>query len=1562
MPATYTDNGNTPNGSQLVFTYTFPALQTEDVRVAIDGKTQITTKYTVDNTSNPTKITFNNTDIDTTVQESTGAPKTGVTVRVYRQTIVGKDTGDEDPKAVYSAGSSVRAIDLNDNQRQDLYGIHEIQEQPLRYFQVPFGLIDSDHIKDGSIIDADISPTAEIQVSKLKNGTARQVLQTATNGTDVEWTSNVALPGTLGVTGESTLASATVSDLTSGRIVFTSTGGALVDSANLTFDTTGNGHLKVGVEGAYGTITCGTINATYWNGDDNDKFWRTNKNSIDHYGKDTGYDHDGSYVPAIQIRKDSGNLSSGHKFAIAKDYTFEIGRYVNEGAALGVWNTLHYAPVFRAKQAIEQDRITNTSSNNPGQSSSDYSVFTGSQGCEDEHGEIWIGDGSEGYGYNLTGTTLKLGGFTSFDARRNGIWNQNNNPSDPDGYQPVLMLSGQKGAMFVHPDNTSHISSGSNPRSGLPYLAYGAGGHGVRALGDSYNYGGDGYRDPDECIDLLEAAADLQIIVGGARVKNKFEIGSSTVTGTLALSGTNVTSTATELNVLDGIPATLTSGELGYVDGVTSNIQTQIDGKQPADDELTELATMGATTASALADLTQAEVQIIDGKTFRASGDGTLSTTLDTEIPSSKVVADHVTAAIAPLGGFEAIADEDSFPAIPAAGIIISIADASGITVNSSGVSTTARTAGNGSDNVTINNFPTTLRGGNGDNADPFPLPNNTGLLVVSTGSSNTYDFHRLLPTSSDVKQLSDDVNDFFARYRIESSAPPSNNDAGDLYYDTTEKKMKVYNAVDNQWDDVAQSSSSYIVTLSEAFDDNRTDFTMSTAATDAQSTLVSINGVLQKPNAGTSTPSEGFAISGSTLKLAAAPPTGSDYFVVVLGDTVSIGTPSDNTVTSAKIVNGSIIDEDINTSAAIARTKLANVDLVDDVSPQLGGDLDTNSFEILLDDDHKIKFGASSTMNIRHTGSYGILENATGGLYLRSSSFIELRGNNNETFIKATEDGSVELYHGIDGSTAAEKKLETTSTGVSVTGDVTASGKINIGSSTHTTRKLAIHDTTNTAIVIEGASNGSSSVLFADENDEDVGFISYNHNTDDLLLTAEDNIILTSGAGAKLQIRDGNTTGNIKFNAVNSAENANVNLEIAATDTLFFNGGTEKFRIDSDGKFISNSSSSGDYIRLYASSGTGKWDIYGNGANLRISDNDSAGKVQIDSNLYLPDGCILEFGDTTTPDLEISHTSNANYIKTTTSNLYIDTQLNSGEIRFTSNNVNENMIRAKRDAEVELYYNGEGRVLTQADGVKIGPNTGSDTWLRVTRDTWAQQCGLIVNDASGNTDSRDWYIYQSPSSNALQFYTSGANKRRVSLTSLGYLKAGNTVAWTDTTTCHEFSQSAANWTFQSLNGHSTAPYGIQIYFPGRNTGSDDDNNHFINCHDSTAARFRVFGSGDAENQNNSWEGVSDIKLKENIVDASSQWDDIKNIKVRNFNFKTNPSRKLLGVVAQEIETISPGLVKETVDRDADNKDLGTTTKSVRYSILYMKAIKALQEAMAKIETLETKVAALEAK
>ena len=123
---------------------------------------------------------------------------------------------------------------------------------------------------------------------------------------------------------------------------------------------------------------------------------------------------------------------------------------------------------------------------------------------------------------------------------------------------------------------------------------------------------------------------------------------------------------------------------------------------------------------------------------------------------------------------------------------------------------------------------------------------------------------------------------------------------------------------------------------------------------------------------------------------------------------------------------------------------------------------------------------------------------------------------------------------------------------------------------------------------------------------------------------------------------------------------------------------------------------------------------------------------------------------------------------------------------------------------------------------------------------------------------------------------------------------------------------------------------------------------------------FNVYSNGNVVNTNNSYGAISDIKLKENIVDAGSQWSDIKALQVRKYNFKEGQTHTQIGLVAQEVELVSPGLVSESPDRDEDGNDLGTVTKSVNYSVLYMKAVKALQEAMERIETLEAKVAALE--
>ena len=142
---------------------------------------------------------------------------------------------------------------------------------------------------------------------------------------------------------------------------------------------------------------------------------------------------------------------------------------------------------------------------------------------------------------------------------------------------------------------------------------------------------------------------------------------------------------------------------------------------------------------------------------------------------------------------------------------------------------------------------------------------------------------------------------------------------------------------------------------------------------------------------------------------------------------------------------------------------------------------------------------------------------------------------------------------------------------------------------------------------------------------------------------------------------------------------------------------------------------------------------------------------------------------------------------------------------------------------------------------------------------------------------------------------------------------------------------------------------------------------HFVgqtgNGSSVTSNAIIIYGNGNIQNVNNSYGALSDVKLKENIVDSGSQWEDLKAVRVRKYSMiadkESAPNR--IGVIAQELESAGMGgLVLDIADRDEDFEELETSTKSVHYSVLYMKAIKALQEAMTRIETLEAKVQTLE--
>jgi hypothetical protein len=131
----------------------------------------------------------------------------------------------------------------------------------------------------------------------------------------------------------------------------------------------------------------------------------------------------------------------------------------------------------------------------------------------------------------------------------------------------------------------------------------------------------------------------------------------------------------------------------------------------------------------------------------------------------------------------------------------------------------------------------------------------------------------------------------------------------------------------------------------------------------------------------------------------------------------------------------------------------------------------------------------------------------------------------------------------------------------------------------------------------------------------------------------------------------------------------------------------------------------------------------------------------------------------------------------------------------------------------------------------------------------------------------------------------------------------------------------------------------------------------FLQCYSNGFASERLFirGDGNVYNVNNTYGAISDVKLKENIVDATPKLANLMQVKVRNYNM-IGDTTKQIGVVAQELETVFPAMVDETPDRDSEGNDLGTTTKSVKYSVFVPMLIKAIQEQQALIQTLTARV------
>jgi hypothetical protein len=226
-----------------------------------------------------------------------------------------------------------------------------------------------------------------------------------------------------------------------------------------------------------------------------------------------------------------------------------------------------------------------------------------------------------------------------------------------------------------------------------------------------------------------------------------------------------------------------------------------------------------------------------------------------------------------------------------------------------------------------------------------------------------------------------------------------------------------------------------------------------------------------------------------------------------------------------------------------------------------------------------------------------------------------------------------------------------------------------------------------------------------------------------------------------------------------------------------------------------------------------------------------------------------------------------------------------------------------------------------------------------------------------------------------------GTLTERMRITSGGYLKASNTGNYLGLNDFyHEFNNNRLNFPSLLVNASSAdfEDQALAIY-ASRNT----TNNSFyaISYYNIGASnyKFRVADSGNVTNTNNSYGSLSDIKIKENIKDASPKLDDLMKVKVRNYNL-IGEETKQIGVIAQELEEVFPAMIDESEDfeevevpqLDEEGNEVlneegevlttkekvskGTTTKSVKYSVFVPMLIKAIQEQQEQIDSLKNQI------
>ena len=806
-------------------------------------------------------------------------------------------------------------------------------------------------------------------------------------------------------------------------------------------------------------------------------------------------------------------------------------------------------------------------------------------------------------------------------------------------------------------------------------------------------------------------------------------------------------------------------------------------------------------------------------------------------------------------------------------------------------------------------------------------------------------------------------------------------------------------------------SSSSATGGGSATFNGSAYRFTLSAPpSVSAQQLLVSINGVIQKPVAGTGQPSEGFSVDGTDIILGDAPATGSDFFILTF-KSLGVSEPADNSVTSAKIADGAIVNADINASAAIAGTKI-NPSFTSDITisnsaPSIALiDTDSNS-------DFSI-FGSQGEFRIRDQS------NTTNRLTIASDGTTTIAGN--------TDFGAgIDVTGAITGT--GDMTIDTNTLHVD-----SSNNRVGIGT-TSPNRHLHLHESDSTGAVVRFTNtttgsgendgltvgiNGSEQAEFWQR--ENTAMVFGTNNTQRMAISASGNVgIGAASPDTKLHLEASN-------NGVTAMTSANNRLRFTDTDTTVTSNqptGVIEFESRDSGN---------EGIQAYIAckgSNTGQGSLHF--ATGKEASNTLAERMTIDQSGNVGIGITPDSHGGTVKSLQIG----------TATNLYNET---SDDYTILGNNVyfdGSNNKYIKTQESSRLLQNAGEFTFQQAVSGSADANISYTTPLKIDSSgnvgigTTSPSQKLQVTSGNILLDGTDQFIYLSndadqwlsanAASNYLRIGTGNAERVRIdssgrmflglssssfpkklniqgSSGSIIALKNHDTTSYAaDTNTSIEFGLNTGNTGNQNgacelrafkengTNGNNAR--GLSFY-TGANGGSNQERmritsageiftggqtaitstghhigeattgNSFIRIgHDNTGANysfmmFRHDGSDIGTIQQNSggtavsYNTSSDYRLKENATAISDGITRLKTLKPYRFNFKIDPDNTVDGFFAHEVTAVPEAITGTKDEVDSDNNPV---YQGIDQSKLVPLLVAAVQELTAKVEALEAK-------